>query len=117
MINSNKDKFIKSNLSYLLIDIFIREYIEFNIEDEMTNSETKRFKYILTVKSDREVDILSQDADTEWLYEDYKDDDEEMSDEAKEKLYDAQQEEESLDVEDNELDYEVDYEPGVNIGG
>ena len=83
----------------------------------MTNSETKRFKYILTVKSDREVDILSQDADTEWLYEDYKDDDEEMSDEAKEKLYDAQQEEESLDVEDNELDYEVDYEPGVNIGG
>ena len=117
LINSNKDKFIKSNLSYLLIDIFIREYIEFNIEDEMTNSETKRFKYILTVKSDREVDILSQDADTEWLYEDYKDDDEEMSDEAKEKLYDAQQEEESLDVEDNELDYEVDYEPGVNIGG
>ena len=115
LIKINDDKYVKLNLSYFLIDVILREYNQFNIEDEMTNSETRRFKYILTVKSDRDVDALADES--EFAYEEYTDPDEEMSDEAKEKLYDAQQEEQAIDVEDDELDYEIDYEPGVNISG
>ncbi|MCJ7637248.1 MAG: hypothetical protein MUO21_07130 [Nitrososphaeraceae archaeon] len=108
LITVNKDKFIKTTLCHLLIDIIIRIYSEYDQEKDLTNSQIKRFLYILQIKDYSQID--ETEIETEGIYEEYKDPDAKPDEELLEENEDAKEEEDALDIED-ELDYEVDYAP------
>ena len=117
LLDVNPDKFIKGTLGYLLLDIIVRLHSEVDEERDLTNTEIKRFKYVLDIKDEREVEDIS--GLTEGFYDEYKDPDAEPDEEAKEKAAEDQEEAEALDVEDDEnIGYDnVDYAPGVNFDG
>lgn len=116
LLDLNQDKFIKATLSYLLLDIIVREHDEFDEEKDLTNTEIKRFKYILDIQDLREIEDIT--GDTEGFYGEYKDPDQEIDEAALELNEEAQEEFDALDVEypdiDNELDYEQDYVDFLN---
>ena len=108
LIEVNKDKFIKTTLCYLLIDIVMRIYSEYDTEKDMSNGQIKRFLHILQVKDYSEIN--ETEVEVEGLYGEAKDPDTLPDEEALEEKEDAKEEEDALDIED-ELDYEVDYTP------
>jgi hypothetical protein len=116
LLDLNQDKFIKATLSYLLLDIIVREYDEFDEEKDLTNTEIKRFKYVLAVEDLKDVEEIG--GETEGFYEEFKDPDAIIDDETMEMKDEDREEFEALDVEtidiDDTLDYEIDYASGVN---
>ena len=117
LLDINPDKFIKATLSYLLLDIIVREHDEFDEEKDLTNTEIKRFKYILDIQDLREVEDVGDV--TEGFYSELIDDDPEVQQELYDRNEEATEEFESLDMEtpdlDNVLAYDgQDYQDGVN---
>ncbi|ARF09424.1 hypothetical protein Indivirus_1_47 [Indivirus ILV1] len=108
LIENNRDKFIKTTLCNLLIDIIMRIYFEYDKEKDMTNGQIKRFMYITQLKDYSQID--DTEFETEGIYGEYKDPDATPDEELLEEKEDAKEEEDALDIED-ELDYEVDYTP------
>jgi hypothetical protein len=116
LLDMNQDKFIKATLSYLLLDIIVREHNEFDEEKDLTNTEIKRFKYILDIQDIREIEDIT--GETEGFYDEYKDPDADIDEAALEINEEAQEEFDALDIEypdiDDGLDYEQDYADNVN---
>lgn len=112
LIEVNKDKFVKSTLCYLLVDIIMRIYNEYDVEKDMSNGQIKRFLHILQTMDYTKIEDIQ--GETEGLYEEYKDPDAIPDEAALEKEEDIKEENEAIDMED-ELDYEIDYTAGVNI--
>jgi hypothetical protein len=113
LININDDKHARSNLVYLIIDIINHIFGLVNQDIYETNMDLKRFNYILfDVESVREIDDLTGELD--GFYQEYKDTDDKENPEDEEKKDEDQEEMDAIDMED-ELDYEIDYEPGVNF--
>ena len=122
LIDFNNEKFIKVSLCYLLLDIIIEEYNLFDEEKNLTNTEIKRFKYALQVDDERNIDEYT--GSTEGFYEEYVDPDAEEKqtidfEATNDEKDDAEEEMQSIDMENGmqDLDFEVDYQPGVNISG
>ena len=118
LLDINNDKFIKGTLANLLLDIIVRLHSENDEEKFLTDPEIKRFKYVLEITDEREVEDIA--GMTEGFYDEYKDPDEEPDEETKirekEKAEEDQEELDAIDVED-ELDYETDYATGINFNG
>ena len=109
LLDLNSDKFIKATLSYLLLDIIVREHDEFDEEKDLTNTEIKRFKYILDIQDDREIEDIT--GETQGFYGEYKDPDQDEPDEATlEQNYDDEEEMNALDLEYNDIDQGLDFE-------
>lgn len=114
LISINTDKSVKVNVIYLLIDLIINIHKLLNEEVVYTNLETRRFNYILASR-DYAKEIETFGGETEGFYGEYKDPDAPEDPDAQEALYDAQEEQDAMDVE-GDLDYEIDYTDGVNMG-
>lgn len=119
LLDINNDKFIKGTLSTLLLDIIVRLHTENDEEKFLTDAEIKRFKYVLEIKDEREVEDIS--GLTEGFYDEYKDPDEDVDDETriieKDKAEEDQEELDAIDVEE-EMEYDnVDYASGINFTG
>lgn len=108
LVEFNKDKFIKTTLCNLLIDIITRIYSEYDKEKDMSNGQIKRFMHIIQLNDYSQID--ETELETEGIYGEYKDPDSPPDEELVEEKEDAKEEEDALDIED-ELDYEVDYNP------
>ena len=115
LLDMNNDKFIKSTLAYLLLDIIVRLYDDMDEEKDLTNTEIKRFKYVLEIQDEREVESIA--GTTEGIYEEYVDPDAEVDEAKIEKEEEDKEEEEALDMEEPEDFDNVDYEANVNFNG
>lgn len=118
LLDLNPDKFIKTTLTYFLLDIILAIHSEFDQDKILTNTELKRFKYILTIDVRDKQEIEDISGTTDGFYEEYVDPEEQaaVEESRKEENEDAEEEQSAIVVED-ELDYEIDYEPGVNFQG
>lgn len=118
LLNYN-NKFIKINMIYLIFDILENLHRLYNEEYKVTNSEIKRFNYILNSKSYvydvEEKGHGLEEGEREGIYGEYKDIDDVEDPDKLEALDIAQEEMGAIDMEDD-MDYEIDYAPGVNIG-
>ncbi len=124
----NDNKTIKNTITFFIIDVINRLFEMFNTDSQKTNFEIKRFNYILKSKS-YVYDITEKGYGLEGFYDEYKDiDDPDPSKEEIEQRDTDIEESEALDVDigleageigydpdDSGLDYEIDYESGVNF--
>lgn len=118
LLENNNDKFTKTTLTYLLIDIIIFEYNLFNQDINLTDTEIKRFKYTLEVINDR--DILNLYTEGEGFYDELADEtlNEEQMELIREQREDDIEENEAYDLGDQEeMDYEIDYQNRLNFSG
>jgi hypothetical protein len=117
LLNINTDKFIKGTLTYLVLDIIVKLYNDHDEEKNLTEPEIKRFKYVLDIVDDREIEDIS--GMTDGFYDEYKDPDEEPNEDAKELAEDEREEMEAIDIEnEDDMGYDnVDYASGVNFDG
>ena len=123
LIEVNKNKFIKVNLVYFLIDIINRMHDLFNTDYQKINVDIKRFTYSIDVKSSiytvEEMNFNDGDKDvsgeTEGFYGEYIDKDDDLDKEDLEKIEEATEEFEAIDM-DQDMDYEIDYKQGANLG-
>ena len=117
LINYNDDKYIKINLVYFILDIINKIYDNFNMEQNIMNTEIKRFSYILSGMEYAE-QVNEMSTETEGLYDEVVDAeepvDENVIEELKDKKEDDEGEFETMDMEE-EHDYEIDYQDGVNL--
>lgn len=98
LININDDKTIRSTVVFYVVDMITYLVNSFSLNDVKTSLEMKRFLYLLTNnESQRELSELRGDAIEESEVDE-----------------DAKEEQEAIDMED-EMDYEIDYENGVNM--
>jgi len=108
LLDLNNDNYVKSTLAYLLLDIIIKIHDEFDDEKDLTNTEIKRFKYILDLKDDVNIENFEESVDDENI------DDENVQNQ----LDDDYEEEQGMDMDISEEDYyEIDYSPSVNFDG
>ncbi|QKF93984.1 hypothetical protein QKU48_gp0526 [Fadolivirus algeromassiliense] len=118
LLDLNNDKFTKTTLTYLLLDIIVRVHDEFDEDKDMTNTEIKRFKYTLEIQNEKDIEDVG--GATEGFYDEYKDPDEEVNEDELEQKEEDKELMDALDIEDGEegLEYDnVDYESGVNFDG
>ena len=115
LLDINNDKFVKSTLAYLLLDIIVRLYDDMDEEKDLTNTEIKRFKYILEIYDEREIEAIA--GITEGIYEEYVDPDAVVDEEQIEKADEDKEMEDALDMEEPEEFDNVDYESGINFDG
>jgi hypothetical protein len=115
LLEMNSEKYIQINLTFLVIEIIIKLHKLFDTEAETTNYELKRFSYIVhSRQSVYEMDEgYSMEGEVEGFYGEYKDAADTEDVEELDKKEEAEEEAEALDIE-GELDYEIDYEAGVN---
>ena len=116
LIEFNSDRYIKTNITYFIIDIINHLFSLFNKEDELTNFEIQRFNYILNSYSyvhDVEEKGHGIEGEIEGFYGEYTEEGDGMAEEDMEKREDDIEEAQAMDIE-GDLDYEIDYEAGVN---
>lgn len=106
----NDDKQIKLNISSLVYDFINISFSLINEEKIQYDKDYKRFEYILN--SNQFIDeIKDQIGQTEGIYEEVIDEEKkELTEEEQNKLDDAKEEEDALDIEGNEYDYEAGFE-------
>lgn len=118
LIEYNDSKFIKVSIIYLIMDIINNLYDIFNEENMFTNFEIKRFNYLIkseTFLYDIEEKGYGLSGESEGFYGEYKDVDDPEDPDRLEKLEEDREELDAIDV-DTEIDYEIDYLAGVNMG-
>lgn len=121
VIKINNNRFVKTNLIYLLIEIIIEIFELANFEEINKSIDIKRFKYVLS-GSEYTFDVKQkvsqvgdiQLEDPQGIYGEYKDVDDKDTVEQLEQRFDDTSEMEGLDVdpspdEDTEMDYQIDY--------
>jgi len=119
LININSNKFIKSNLVYLLINLIIKSHNAINREYILTNFDIKRFKLILESPIfvyDYEKEGFGIESTSKGLYGEYVDPDDTITEDQKEQIDIDREESEALDFEHEEdMDYQIDYSSGINM--
>jgi hypothetical protein len=104
LLEHNENKFSKGNISLFLIDFINYVFYLFNEEELRSHQDIKRFVYILN--SSTYIDNIKETiAETDGIYEEYKDADEELSEEKQEELENDKEEADALDV-DMDMDME-----------
>lgn len=97
LVDLNKEKFIKVNIVYMLIDIIDDTFNHYNINTYM-NTEIKRFKHMLVGKV---VDVVVlKEGSADGIYSEYMDDDELNDEDKKEKLEIDKENWDALDIDD-----------------
>jgi len=116
LIDMNTDKFVKTSLTYLLLDIIVRLHNEYNEEKHYTNKEIKRFIYSIDIADPYQHIHEEMEELHEELAEgkDLEAELEGKTEEAEQK-YDDMEENDAIDVDQDGMDYEVDYADGVNM--
>jgi hypothetical protein len=124
LLDYNTDKYLKTTSAYFLLDFINLLFESFNTEQIMNNINIRRFEYILnSVTYVREIDENFGTKDTEGIYSEYVDSEEEISEEQKELEYDIKEEDDAMDVERdttedgfmNSYEYAVEWEPDNEI--
>jgi hypothetical protein len=117
LITINTNKFIKISIIYMILDIIDGAHNIFNKEIRTTDSELKRFNYILSSRSyiyNVEEKGHGLEGDTDGFYGEYKDADDPDDPDDVAKREEAQEEIDAIDM-DVDMDYEIDYLDGVNM--
>lgn len=130
LVKMNDDKYIQTTLVFLIIDIIIRTHDEYNKEKIYTNFEIKRFNYMLqNAQYMYDVEEKGHGLDgiedqVEGFYGEAKDADADVDDQTMEKELDQKEDDreemDALDVDldvGEEMDFEIDYEVGINGDG
>ena len=129
LIDYNDNKFIKTNIIYMIIDMINEEHNIFNIDKRTSNFDIKRFGYFLTSQSymyDVDTKGHGLEGETEGFYEEQIDTSMQSEKDIKDKKKaneEAKEESNAIDIDteievpdvDTEIDYEVDYLSGVNV--
>ncbi len=116
LLNYNTDKYTKVSTAYFSINAINYLFGLFNEEDRLTNYEIQRFNYILTSYTyihDVEESGHGLGGKTEGFYGEYAEDGDAEDDETIQQSESDIEESQALDI-DGDLDYEIDYAPGVN---
>jgi len=114
LIEYNTNKFTKISVVTFLIEFINVSFDMFNIESLMNNKDIKRFTYIL--KSNeylRDFEERDDTSNVKGIYEEYNDEDEEISEEAMEEMENAEQEMEALDI-DRGFDNDTSFKESLN---
>ncbi|CAH6421755.1 Hypothetical protein KVN_LOCUS441 [uncultured virus] len=120
LLEFNTEKYLKINLTYLIIDIINKIHDLFNQEKEYTNYEIKRFNYILNSQQyiyDFEEAGHGVSGEVENFYQEAKDTDEPVDEAAQAQREEDLEERDALDTEiplGND-DYETDYMDRINF--
>lgn len=103
LIDINSNKFTKSTLVYLLLDIIQHVYKSYNNDNMMNNFDIKRFKYV--IESNRFLlDVTQKGHGIDETLENEKSEEQKEAD--REAKLDEIEENNALDAEDNESDYD-----------
>lgn len=106
----NDNKVIRMNLTALIIDYININFSIYNEEKTQNNKDYKRFWYIINSALYLD-EIKDKVGETEGIYEESVDPEKkEVSAEEQDKIDDANEEDDALDVEGGEYDYEAGYE-------
>jgi hypothetical protein len=109
LLEFNENKTNKSSLCLLIIDFINVLFDLYNEEKFKYKMDYKQFYYF--IHSATYIDSVKDTiGETEGIYEEFVDENKELSEEEKEALEDAQEEEDALDVEGDEIDYAAFYE-------
>lgn len=119
LIQYNSNKFVKVNIVHLITDTINRMHTQFNRENWEKNYNMKRFKYVMqSVATERDIEAedvrLKLDDITTGVYGEYVDPDDVPDESKADELIDDQEEMDAIDV-DTEIDYQIDYESGINM--
>jgi len=120
LLDLNTDKFIRTSLTYLLLDIIVKLHNEHNEEKYYTNREIKRFIYSIDIADPGQ---FIPEVETEGIYGEVAEEEKDIEavlegkTEEQEKQYDEMEENEAMDLDnyDEGVDYEIDYQDGVNM--
>jgi len=106
----NSNKFIKASLISFILDFINTSFNIFNTERLSNNIDIKRFYYLINSQTYvNEIVEKSGIKNVEGIYSEYVEDDREITQEEKDNLDDAIEEQEALDIE-SEYQYEDEYE-------
>jgi hypothetical protein len=112
LLKYNPDAFSKTAVCQFIIDFINTSFDLFNTEKLTNNIDIKRFEYILaSVTYVQEITEKSGAKETEGIYSEYIDPDEEVTQEQRDEMEDTKEEQEALDV-GSDYDYEEVYEQG-----
>jgi hypothetical protein len=129
LLSYNNNKFIKTNIAYMIIDIINEEHRLFNIDNRTTTFDLKRFGYYLnshTYMYDSEDKGHGLKGVTEGFYEELVEEsiDAKTEKQNKKQRDDDIEEASAFDIDndndnpndtDNAIDYEIDYMAGINV--
>jgi len=131
LLDINNNKFIQSNIVYLIIDIIINAHNQFNHDERNINFNIKRFLRLINSKTyihdveekghgvDEQIDNIDDDTPDVIDYDEFL--------KKKDEIEEAEEEFNAIDVDteidyqidytdsNNGLDYEIDYAPSVNM--
>ena len=102
LLQLNTDGFMRSNICNFLVEFIDRVFFRYNTENLYVNNEIKRFMYILD--SEGFLKENEENTETQGFYEEYVDVEEENPEEAKEAQIDAEEEQEAMDVEPDDME-------------
>tara|TARA_Y100000780_G_scaffold126423_1_gene113737 strand:- start:1661 stop:6595 length:4935 start_codon:yes stop_codon:yes gene_type:complete len=101
LLNYNMNKFNKTNISYMIINLIMESFKNYNLDYRLEKHPLKRFTHVLE-SSDYAYDITEAGAgiqtQTDGLYQEYQDPEDDKTEEEIEKNYEAKQEMEGLDM-------------------
>lgn len=119
LLDLNTDKFIRTSLTYLLLDIIVKLHNEHNEEKYYTNREIKRFIYAIDIADPGQ---FIPEVETEGVYGEVAEEEKDLEavlegkTEEQEKQYDDEEEAGAMDLETGDADdFEIDYESNVNM--
>ena len=114
LLKYNPDTFLKTSICHFIVDFINASFELFNTERISNNIDIKRFEYILAsaIYVQEVTEKSGGSKETEGIYSEYKDPDEEVSQEQKDEMYDDKEERDALDI-GSDYDYEEVYEQGV----
>lgn len=116
MYKYNDNKILKINLTLLIIDYININFEMFNEEKIQNDKDYKRFWYVINSQTYIN-EIKDKVGETEGIYEEAIDmDKKELTQEEIDSIDDANEEDNALDVENNEIDYEAGYERNLERG-
>lgn len=100
LIKYNANNFVKNSTAEFVVDFINNVFDLFNNEKIISNYDIKKFKYLLeSVTFVQEVAQHNDSSDIKGIYEEYVDNNEELSDEDKEALIDIEEEQDAIDME------------------
>ncbi len=114
LLSFNESKGVKTNLCLLLIDFINMLFDLYNEEKYKYKMEYKEFYYFIHSATYID-DIKDTMGITEGIYEEYVDENKQLTDEEKDAIEDAEEEDGALDVEGDEVDYATMYDRNFDM--
>jgi hypothetical protein len=110
LLQYNSNKFIKASIISFILDFINTAFNLFNTERLSNNIDIKRFYYLINSQTYvNEIAEKSGVKNIEGIYSEYVDEDQEITQEEKDSMEDAREEQEGLDME-SEYQYEDEYD-------